>query len=948
LIAALLQINSVWSFNPIANSQAGNAPLGTVVAFPGAEGGGANSVGGRGGTVYEVTNLNNAGTGSLRVCIDASGPRTCVFRTGGTISLSSTLTITNPYITIAGQTAPGGGIQLAGPSGAQAAGYPSLMVKTHNVVVRYLRIRRGHNTGEVCNQNPWSCGMSLEVLANTASDNAYNIVFDHVSAQWSNYDALGIVGHPNAGTVPHSITVSSSIIGEELGAAGQTTAAVVGGYSGLGNGYLDLESDIDFHHNLFAGSSHRMPLTANYSSRLVNNLVYGWTYYPMRSKGLRDFVNNYFTYRSGQSFVSHEIQAWTTNDGNDTTFAPSFYVSGNLGPSDPNGAANWTMTALSVNQSGSEASSPLSTTYQRSSPIPTPAGYIPITAEPASSISSATGSILNIPRTATYAGAGASRSLDCSGNWVDARDSVDTRITNAVVNGTTLFGSFTYGSLAASPQSQADLGGWPTLAAGTPCADTDHDGMPDTWEAANGLQSSNAADGILTAANGYTNLENYLNGEIVDPPAPDFTAPLISAVLDVNTQSYSTDITWTTDEPSDSQVIFIDGPCPKTTDCVTPVFTRLITSHSVSISGLTLSTTYNYQVSSKDPSGNVATVGPFSFNTLGDVNAPAVNMTSPANQAVVSGNAVTVSATATDDVGVIGLQFKLDGNNLGVADADVPYAISWNTLEATNGPHAISVVATDAAGNSIAASITVNVNNDLVSPAVSITAPANNAAVAGTGVSVTASASDNVGVVGVQFGFDGSTIGVEDTTAPFSVSWNTITTNNGVHTLSATARDAFGNTAVSTITVRVANPKTYSPSAYTVSLGAYQSGSMTSLTADDNNYFVVGSTQSGTRRTSTDYEILNVISASRLDYSIRLRSSTSSTAVTIYAYNFATSTWTQIKSISVGSSETTQSASITSSVSSHINNGRILVRVQSTRSNNHTISNEFMKVTATP
>ncbi|MBX4205007.1 MAG: hypothetical protein KW788_02330 [Candidatus Doudnabacteria bacterium] len=573
-------------------------PSGTVVAFPGAEGGGANSVGGRGGTVWEVTNVNDSGAGSLRACIDASGPRTCVFRTGGTISLLSSLTIYNPYITIAGQTAPGGGIQLTGPSGAQAAGNPSLVVKTHNVVIRYLRVRRGHNAGEICNQNPWSCGMSLEILANQASDNAYNIVFDHDSVEWSNYDALGIVGHPSAGTVPRSITVSNSFIGEEFGGAGQTTAAVVGGYSGLGNAYLDLETDIDLHHNLFMGSSHRLPLMTVKSGRLVNNIVYSWTFYPMRSKGWRDFIGNYFKYRSGQSFVSHEIQAWTTNDGNDTTFAPSFYLSGNAGPSDPAGTNNWSMTGLSVNQSGSEASSPLSTTYQRGSPIPTPAGYIPITAEPVSNISQANGSILGTTRTAPYNGAGASRRLDCSGNWVDARDSVDSRIANAVANGTTLFGSYDYSSISNSPVSQANLGGWPTLATGTACTDTDHDGMPDSWEAVNSLNSNNAADGPLTAANGYTNLENYLNGVSLGS-SQDTTPPSVPAGLAASVISASQiNLSWSTSTDNVGVTGYrvyrggIQIAAPTTT--------------SYSDTGLTASTLYSYTVAAVDAAGNVS------------------------------------------------------------------------------------------------------------------------------------------------------------------------------------------------------------------------------------------------------------------------------------------------------------------------------------------------------
>jgi hypothetical protein len=480
-----------------------------VVAFPGAQGGGALSRGGRGGTVYRVTNLNDSGAGSLRACVQASGPRICVFRTGGTITLVSTLTVANAFLTIAGQTAPGGGIQLNGPN---SPGDPALMITTHDVVVQYLRVRRGHNPGEICNANPWSCGASVEIFSNSPATDPSNIMLDHVSSEWSNYDSMIALGSNNASNQPRSLTVSRSILGEALGGAGQTVGANFGGYSGAGPTAPDGMTDLDFHHNLFAGTSHRMPLLTVKAARLVNNIVYAWTYYPMRSKGLRDFINNFFKTRTGQAAVSHEIQAWTENAGNDTSFAPSFYLLGNLGPTDPNGTANWTMTALAQNESGSEASSPLSITYQRNAPIPTPSGYIPITADPASTLSSA---LLNTARAAPYDGVGASRKLDCSGNWADAQDPVDSRIVNAVANGANLYGSYDYSSLTASPQSQADLGGWPILAAGTACADANNNGLPDVWESywagRFGLGTTLDPSG-LNFGDGYTNLEHYIDG----------------------------------------------------------------------------------------------------------------------------------------------------------------------------------------------------------------------------------------------------------------------------------------------------------------------------------------------------------------------------------------------------------------------------------------------------
>ena len=184
---------------------------------------------------------------------------------------------------------------------------------------------------------------------------------------------------------------------------------------------------------------------------------------------------------------------------------------------------------------------------------------------------------------------------------------------------------------------------------------------------------------------------------------------------------------------------------------------------------------------------------------------PTVSVTAPANNATVSGT-VSVSATASDDTGVAGVQFKLDGVNLGSEDTTSPYSVSWNTTTATNGQHTLTATARDTANQTTtSATVTVTVNNVNQPPTVSVTAPANNATVSGT-VTVTASASDDTGVAGVQFKLDGVNLGSEDTTSPYSVSWNTTTASNGQHTLTATARDTANQTTTSaTVTVTVNN-----------------------------------------------------------------------------------------------------------------------------------------------
>lgn len=188
-----------------------------------------------------------------------------------------------------------------------------------------------------------------------------------------------------------------------------------------------------------------------------------------------------------------------------------------------------------------------------------------------------------------------------------------------------------------------------------------------------------------------------------------------------------------------------------------------------------------------------------------DATPPTVSVTSPASGSAVSGT-ITVSATASDNVGVSGVQFTLDGANLGFEDTTAPYAASWNTATAASGAHTLRAVARDAAGNrTTSAAVTVTVNNDTAAPTVSVTSPAAASTVSGT-IAVTASASDDIGVVGVQFRLDGVNLGVEDTAAPHSTSWNTATASNGAHTLTAVARDASGKTTTAEpITVTVAN-----------------------------------------------------------------------------------------------------------------------------------------------
>ena len=222
--------------------------------------------------------------------------------------------------------------------------------------------------------------------------------------------------------------------------------------------------------------------------------------------------------------------------------------------------------------------------------------------------------------------------------------------------------------------------------------------------------------------------------------------------------------------------------------------------------------THNVTAVARDASGNTSssqrnvTVSNTSTSPpppAGDTTAPTVALTSPAAGATVSG-AVSVAANASDNVGVVGVQFKIDGGNLGAEDTTAPYSVSWSSGNVPNGTHNVTAVARDASGNTSSSLRSVTVSNDTISPTVGLTNPASGATVSGA-VSIAANASDNVGVVGVQFKIDGGNLGAEDTTAPYSVSWSSGNVADGAHNVTAVARDAAGNTANSQRTVTVSN-----------------------------------------------------------------------------------------------------------------------------------------------
>lgn len=201
-----------------------------------------------------------------------------------------------------------------------------------------------------------------------------------------------------------------------------------------------------------------------------------------------------------------------------------------------------------------------------------------------------------------------------------------------------------------------------------------------------------------------------------------------------------------------------------------------------------------------------------------DTTAPTVKVDRPANAASVSGS-LTVTAVATDNVGVVGVQFLVDDIATGSEDLTDPYFTIVDTTALSNGSHTLKARARDAAGIiAVSAAVTITVNNttpDVTAPVVSIAAPLANAVLTGN-VPFTANATDNVRVAGVQFYVNGIATGAEDLTTPYSITLTTTSVTNGTYMLTARARDAAGNmTTSAAVTVTVNNPPANPNATYT-------------------------------------------------------------------------------------------------------------------------------------
>jgi Bacterial Ig domain/YetA-like protein len=298
--------------------------------------------------------------------------------------------------------------------------------------------------------------------------------------------------------------------------------------------------------------------------------------------------------------------------------------------------------------------------------------------------------------------------------------------------------------------------------------------------------------------------ENFALKAWVTSGAPsDTTPPTVSITAPANAATVSGSVTVSANASDNVGVVgvqfLLDGVNLGAEDTASPYSATWNTTTASNGS-------HTLTARARDAAGNSASASVTVTVNNPDTTPPTVSITAPANAATVLGT-ITVSANASDANGVAGVQFQLDGVNLGAEDTASPFSTSWNTTTASNGTHTLSAIARDAANNKTTASVTFTVNNpvpDTTPPIVSITSPATGATVSGT-ISVSANASDNIGVAGVQFQLDGANLGAEDTSSPYSTNWNTTTAANGTHTLSAIARDAAGNKTTATVSVTISN-----------------------------------------------------------------------------------------------------------------------------------------------
>lgn len=456
-------------------------PQSPIPAFPGAEGGGAYSFGGRGGKVYVVTNLNDRGGGSLREACEQGGARIVVFNVAGIIRLKSPISIRAPYITIAGQSAPGDGVCIAGES---------MWINTHDVVIRYMRFRRGET--DVLRRDDAIGGNGVG-----------NIIIDHVSASWgldenmSMYRHVYDSGNGKQQKLPTvNITIQNSIFSEALDTYNHSFGSTIGGLNST------------FIRNLWANNISRNPSIGMYGDfGFVNNVVFNWWNRSADggdNNSLYNFINNY--YKPGpitptDKPIGHRILKPESGRSPDKkTLYGKVYVNGNIVEGNERVTKNNWDGGVQIEDMPDAGR--YTDSIRAHQPLPM-------------------AKITTVSATKAY-----DYVLKNVGASLPKRDPVDARIIETVKTGKIFYKEdgktgvgkeFIKRRLPEDSYKQgiisdiSQVGGYPEYK-GTPYKDRDNDGMPDTWETRNGLNPKNAADASLDRnKDGYSNIEEYLN-----------------------------------------------------------------------------------------------------------------------------------------------------------------------------------------------------------------------------------------------------------------------------------------------------------------------------------------------------------------------------------------------------------------------------------------------------
>ncbi|PTN02620.1 putative secreted protein (Por secretion system target) [Mangrovibacterium marinum] len=475
-----------------------------IPAFPGAEGYGKYTTGGRGGQVFYVTTLDdNNNPGSLRYAINQSGPRTILFQVSGTIQLTAPLNINNGDLTIAGHSAPGDGICLRDYT---------VQINASNIIIRYLRFRLGDSS--ISDTTP----QEDAIWGRRQSD----IIIDHCSMSWSIDECASFYDNEN-------FTLQWCILSESLRNSGHPKGAH--GYGGIWGG-----QQASFHHNLLADHDSRNPrfCGSRYSNEpdlevvdFRNNVLWNWgSNNAYAAEGGRyNLINNYYKAGPASSNTSRLVQPYADNGGNNQPAGTygQFYVDGNISTASSSTTAdNWNGVQMHSSSFATYAPGVTIDDLKLDEPV-SPPEITTQTAEEA------------YTQVLKYAGASLSR------------DEVDTRITDDVSSGTPTYTDGGNGSTDGLIDTQDAVGGWPSLSATAAPADSDLDGMPDDWEDANDLNKSDASDGNQTSLDGsYTNLEVYLAevvSEITDKQnggSPSNNNSSVSWPFDTDATSYIT------------------------------------------------------------------------------------------------------------------------------------------------------------------------------------------------------------------------------------------------------------------------------------------------------------------------------------------------------------------------------------------------------------------------